>query len=165
MKRIILLIIGIILVILAIIFAFKYIYVPKGQEFDIKYTNLLKSNVNGSVEEQVVELTKHGLKTRTSFQKKDDAVDYIFDVVNDGTINAKLALDPIKLRMDMYMKSHIKYTIQYLDGIEVKKGDELLSGETKTLKVHIEYTSKADLATIDSQFYESEIYLMYLQNR
>ena len=63
------------------------------------------------------------------------------------------------------MKSHIKYTIQYLDGTEVKKGDELLSGETKTLKVHIEYTSKADLATIDSQFYESEIYLMYLQNR
>ena len=165
MKRIILLIVGVILVILGIVFFFKYIFVPGGQEFDIKYANLQKAHVNGSVEEQVVELTKHGLKTRTSFQKKDDSVDYTFDVINDGTINAKLAWDPIKLKKDMYFKSHISYSIKYTDGEDVKKGDELLSGETKTMKVHIEYTSKADLATIDSQFYESDIYLLYLQNR
>ena len=165
MKRLILLIIGVILIILGIVFVIKYVYVPKGQEFDIKYTNLQRANVNGSVDEQKVELTKHGLTTRTSFQKKDDAVDYSFDVINDGTINAKLAWDPIKLKKDMYFKSHIKYTITYQDGTPLKKGDELLAGETKLIKVHIEYTSNADLATIDSQFYESEIYLLYLQNR
>ena len=165
MKKLIILIIGVILIIAAIVLVYKFIYVPKGQEFDIKYTNLQRSNVNGGVEEQKVELTKHGLITRTSFQKTGDSVDYKFDVVNDGTINAKLGWDPIKLKSDMYFKGHITYIIKYEDGEEVKKGDELKSGETKTLSVHIEYKNKADLATIDSQFYESDIYLLYLQNR
>ena len=165
MKRLILLIIGIILIILGIVFWFKFIFVPKGQEYDIKYTNLQRAKVNGAVEEQKVELTKHGLITRTSFQKTGDAVDYTFDIINDGTINAKLAMDPIKLKSDMYFKNHIVYNIQYFNGDEIKKGDELKSGETKTICVHIEYKNKADLATIDSQFYESEIYLLFLQNR
>ena len=165
MKRLIMLIIIIILFIIAGVFAFKYIYVPKGEEFDLKYTNLRKYNTNGTVEEQKVELTKHGLETRTSFQKTGDSVDYTFDVINDGTINAKLAFDPIKLKSDMYFKGHIIYTINYLNGDELKKGDELNAGDTKTFKVHIEYKNNADLATIDSQFYESNIYLLYLQNR
>ena len=165
MKRLILLIIGVLLIIAGIVVWFKYVYVPKGQEFDIKYTNLQRANTHGGVEEQKVELTKHGLATRTSFLKTGDSVDYKFDVVNDGTINAKLVWDPIKLKSDMYFKGHILYSIQYDDGTDVKKGDELISGETKTMQVHIEYRNKADLATIDSQFYESDIYLMYLQNR
>ena len=165
MKRLILLIIAVILIVLGIVFWYKYIFVPKGQEFDIKYTNLSRSYVNGGVEEQKVDLTEHGLATRTSFQKTGDSVDYTFDVINDGTIKAKLAWDPIKLKSDMYFKGHIIYTIQYIDGKDIKKGDELNPGETKTLKVHIEYKNKADLATIDSQFYESDIYLLYLQNR
>lgn len=165
MKRLILLIVGIILIILGIVFWFKFIYVPKGQEYDIKFTNLQRAKINGGVEEQKVELTKNGLITRTSFQKTGDSVDYTFDVINDGSINAKLALDPIKFKSDMYFKKHIVYTIQYWDGNEIKKGDELKAGETKTLRVHIEYKNKADLATIDSQFYESDICLLYLQNR
>ena len=165
MKKIVFLVIGVILIIIGIIFAYKYIYVPNGQEFDIKYTNLLRSNVKGSVEESKVELTKHGLATRTTFTKSGDAVDYSFDVINDGTINAKLFTNPIKLKKDMYFKKHIIYTIKYSDGNDVKKGDELKTGETKTIKVHIEYKQSSDFATMDSQFYESEIYLPYFQNR
>ena len=165
MKRLILLIIGIIIIIFGLYLAYKYVYVPKGQEFDIKYTHLSKINTNGTVEEQKAELTEHGLVTRTSFTKTGDYVDYSFEVMNDGTIKAKLACDPIKLKSDMYFKGHITYTLTYEDGTDVKKGDELNPGETKTMKVHIEYKNKADLATIDSQFYESDIYLLYLQNR
>ena len=165
MKRLILLIIGLILLIIIGVLCFKYVYVPKGQEFDIKFTNLQKTKKSNTTEEEKAELTSNGLETRTSFQKAGDSVDYTFDVINDGTIKAKLGFDPIKLKSDMYFKKHINYTITFIDGSEVKKGDELNPGETKTFKVHIEYTNKADLATIDSQFYESSIYLMYLQNR
>lgn len=165
MKKIILLVVGVILLILALIFAYKYIYVPKGEEFDLKYTNLQRTEKSNTTEEEKVELTKHGLSTRTSFQKKGDSVDYTFDVVNDGTIDAMLKANPIKLKMDMYFKNHIHYSITYGDGSEIKKGDILKSGETKTFKVRIMYENNADLATIDSQFYESEIYLLYLQNR
>ena len=165
MKRLILLIIGVILIISGIVLWYKFIYVPKGQEFDIKYAHLQRFNIDGKIDEQKVELTEHGLITRTSFSKTGDYIEYSFDVINDGTINAKLGWDPIKLKSDMYFKGHIIYTITYEDGTEVKKGDELNSGETKTIKVHIEYKNKADIATIDSQFYESDIYLLYLQNR
>lgn len=165
MKRLLILALGVIFIIMLIIGWFRFIHVPKGQEFDIKYSNLRRSNVNGNIEEQKVDLTSHGLATRTSFTKTGDAVDYSFDVINDGTINAKLGWDPIKLKSDMYFKKHFTYIIKYSDGNDVKKGDELKSGETKTFNVHIEYKNKADLATIDSQFYESDIYLLYLQNR
>ena len=165
MKRLIFLIIGGILIIIAGVLAYMYVYVPKGEEFDLKFTNLQRFNKSNTTEEEKAELTDHGLSTRTSFQKAGDSIDYTFDVINDGTIDAKLGFDPIKLKSDMYFKKHIKYSITYNNGSEVKKGDEIKAGETKTFKVHIEYSSKADLATIDSQFFESNIYLLYLQNR
>lgn len=165
MKRLIILIILGLIVIYALIFAFKYIYVPKGQEFDIKYTNLQKTGKVGGASEEVAELTEHGFKTRSNFQKSGDALEYTFDVVNDGTINAKLKMNPIYLKADMYLKKHIKYQITYANGDEVKSGDELNAGETKTLKVKFVYENDADLATVDSQFYETDVYLMYLQNR
>ena len=66
--------------------------------------------------------------------------------------------------MDMYFKKHITYTITTLDNQPLKKGDVIKSGETKTYKVTIRYSSP-DAETLDSQFYESDIYLMYLQER
>ena len=164
MKKKILIIIGVILLIIGIVFIYKYIYVPKGQEFDIKFTNLIRVNVKGGVDEEKVELTKHGLLTRTKFATSKDSIDYSFDIINDGTIKGKLAFNPIKLKSDMYFKKNITYTINYNDGKEIKKGDEINPGETKTVKVHIEYKN-AEISTMDSQFYESEIYFMYLQNR
>ena len=165
MKKIIILVILGLIVIYALIFSFKYIYVPKGQEFDIKYTNLQRTGKVGGAQEEKAELTDHGFETRSNFQKSGDALEYTFDVVNDGTINAKLKMDPIYLKADMYLKKHIKYQITYTDGTEVKKNDELNAGETKTMKVKFTYENDADLATVDSQFYETNVYLLYLQNR
>ena len=164
-KKIIALSILSVILVFAAVWIFKYVYVPSGQTFNIIYTNLIKKDVKGNAVDELAELTNNGFKTRTVFTKAKDGVEYLFDVVNDGTIDAKLKFAPIYLKLDQYTKKHIEYKITYADGKEIKKGDELKSGETKTIKVSITYLHNADFATQNSQFYESNTYLMYLQNR
>lgn len=165
MKRLIILIVFIVLLIGIGVFWFIFIRVPKGEEFDIKFTNLQKIAVNGGTTEEKIELKDNCFSTRTSFVKKGDSVEYTFDAINDGTINAKLFLDPIYLKADMYFKKHIAYSITYQNGDKVQKGDELKVGETKVFKVRLSYENNADIATVDSQFFESKVCLLYLQNR
>ncbi len=165
MKKIIGLAILIVVVVLVLVCLFLYVYVPKGQEWDIKYTNLQRINAEGNVRAEKAELTKHGLMTRTNFSTNGDSIEYTFDIINDGTIDAKLKFNPFNLKFDYYFKKHIKYSAKYLDGTDIKKGDIIKAGETKTIKVTIIYDNESGLASIDSQFYESELYLMFLQKR
>lgn len=165
MKRIVGLGILVILVITSLVIVFKYVYVPKGQEFDLKFINLERTGIKGTPDTQKAEFRWLGLYTRTSFTRSNEAVEYTFDVVNDGTINAKLKYDPIYLKFDKYFKKHISYKITYKDGSEVKKGDMINAGETKTFIVTITYKNPAELSTLDSQFYESRVLLLYLQDR
>ena len=108
------------------------------------------------------EIRSYGLYTRTNFNVSGDKLYYTFKVTNDGTLDAKLKYDPIYVKTDMYFKKHIKYRISYLDDEQIKAGDELKSGESKTIKVSIEYTS-TDTPTQNSQFYESLAWLVYVR--
>ena len=162
MKKFIWLAILLFVVVKAIGFYFENIYVPSGEEFDIKYTNLRKMDPVGMPEEEKYEFTDHGIFTRTNFVKQDDKVGYIFDVVNDGTLDAKLKYAPLNLSSDYYFKKHIKYELKYENGDLVLKDDEIKSGETKTIILTITY-NRADAQTKDSQFYESNTYFWYIR--
>jgi len=162
MKKYIGIAISVIIVIYIGIFYYNNFYVPDGEEFDIKYTNLRVMESVGDPTEEKHELTDHGLYTRTNFIKNGDKVEYMFDVINDGTLDAILKYDPIQLSTDYYFKKHITYKMIYTDGTPVRKDDELNSGETKTIIVTIEY-SVADFASRDSQFYESNSYLWFVR--
>ena len=153
------------LVVYGCVYYFKYIYVPSGEEFDLKYSNLVSMDLVGDAQEQKVEFTNHGLYTRTKFLKSGDTVEYHFDIINDGTITAELKRDPIYLKLDQYTKKHIEYLITYLDGSKIKKGDIINPGETKSFKVKITYLRDSDFADINSTFYESNTYLMFMQKR
>ena len=139
-----------------------FMYVPKGEEFDIKFLNIDTLKVEGSPKQEKVEFTKHGLYTRTRFTRNGEELYYKFDVMNDGTLDAVLKYDPIYTKTDMYFKKHISYKITYLDDSEVKAGDILKTGETKTFKVVIKY-SESDSPTQNSEFYESSSWLIYVR--
>ena len=139
-----------------------FMYVPNGEEFDIKFLNIDTLKVEGSPKQEKVEFTKHGLYTRTRFTRDGEELYYKFDVMNDGTLDAALKYDPIYTKSDMYFKKHISYKITYLDDSEVKAGDILKTGETKTFKVVIKY-SKSDSPTQNSEFYESSSWLIYVR--
>ena len=142
---------------------FTFKYVPKGEEFDLQYTNLELLSSTGSPKEEKYEFRKYGFYTRTFFNVNGEELIYKFDIRNDGTLDAKLKYDPIFLRTDMYFKKHVKYTISYLDDTDVKAGDVIKEGEVKTFKVKIHY-STAEAVTQNSQFYESYVGLIFVRN-
>ena len=139
-----------------------FVYVPKGEEFDIKFLNIDNIKVEGEPKQEKAEFTKNGFYTRTKFVTSDEELYYKFDVMNDGTLDAVLKFNPIFTKTDMYFKKHIKYKITYIDDSEVKAGDTLNAGETKTFKVAIKYT-KSDSPTQNSEFYESNVLLVYVR--
>ena len=141
---------------------FTFKYVPKGEVFDIRYENVELISYKGHPETEKAEISNHGLYTRTNFTTNKEEVVYKFTATNDGTLEAKLKYNPIYLRTDMYFKKHVSYHISYLDDSEIKKGDTLNPGETKTFKVTISYSS-SDLVTQNSQFYESLVWLVYVR--
>ena len=154
-----------VLVLFGAIYYFNYIYVPKGEEFDLKYTNLGVAGTVGDIQEEKKEFTGHGLYTRTKFLRAGDAIEYTFDIINDGTITAVLKRDPMYLKLDQYTKKHIEYSILYSNGDKIKKGDTIEVGETKSFKVRLTYKNSPEFESIDSDFYESNTYLMYVQQR
>lgn len=165
MKKKILIVLLIILVILVGLGVYKYIYVPKGEIYDIKYLNLKKSSVVGNAEEEKGELNDYGLHTRVKFLNIKDAITYTFEIVNDGTIEGKLAMDPIISGTDKYFKKHIYYELTDMSGNHITKGDIIKPGETKKVKFTVQYQSSPDIATRDSDCFETSIYFLYLESR
>lgn len=151
----------VIVVFVSLWYYFTFKYVPKGETFDIKYSDVELLASKGTPEQEKAEIRNHGLYTRTNFTKNKEELTYTFTATNDGTLDAVLKYKPLYLRTDMYFKKHVYYRISYLDDGEVQKGDTLAPGETKTFKVTIKY-SNSEFVTQNSQFYESLVWLVYV---
>ena len=164
MKKIIGLIIGGILLLAIGIIYFKYIYVPKGMNFRIIYQDL-KKELKGTTKEVVGELTDNGLHTRVNFQKVNDSITYTFEILNDGTIPAKLYREPYIIGKDNITKNYISRYLTYKDGSDIKKGDELKPGEKVTVEYKIIYSEEELQTSPDGNHFEVTIFFPYLQNR
>lgn len=67
-----------------------------------------------------------------------DFYEFTVDVVNAGTLNAKLSnitLGGLTDAADVYTN----YTVTYSDGSTIKQGDTIAAGATKTLRVRVEF--------------------------
>ena len=164
MKKVLKIVIPLILVALCLVGYYKFIYVPAGETFRIKYENL-KRDYKGQVKEVKTGFVKNGFHTRVVFQKVGELIDYTFDVTNDGTIPAKLAMNPIYFGKDNWFKKYMFATFTYADDTEVKKGDVINPGETKTFKYHISYYEEGDMADKEGFHFETTVFLLYVQNR
>ena len=164
MKKIISITISAIILLIIGFIIYKYVYVPKGEVYRIKYEDL-KKEFKGQSDEAIGELTSTGLHTRTSFQKKGDTVIYTFDILNDGTIEAKLVHDPIILGRDNITKTYFTRYLNYKDGELIKKGDIIKPGEKVTIEYKIEYTDQELFSSADGNHFEVSILFPYLQNR
>ncbi len=78
-----------------------------------------------------------------------DKVTYTVDLVNEGTINAKI--DKIeKTTLTEEQQKYLTFKVTYKDGAEVREGDILSKGERKNLIITIEFIkdlTKEDLPT------------------
>lgn len=71
--------------------------------------------------------------------KPGDFYEFIVDVKNAGSINAKLSALPTLSGVSAAQDVYTNYTVTYKDGTAIKADDKLASGETKTLKVKVEF--------------------------
>ncbi len=84
-----------------------------------------------------------------SLSTPGDRVTYTVDLVNEGTINAKI--DKIeKTELTEEQQKYLTFKVAYTNGLEVSEGDILSKGETRNLTITIEFIkdlTKEDLPT------------------
>ena len=96
-----------------------------------------------------------------SLSTPGDKVTYTVDLVNEGTINAKI--DKIeKTELTSEQQKYLTFKVTDKDGKEVSEGDVLSAGETRSLTITIEFIK--DLAKEDLPTSTSTISLSYKLN-
>lgn len=125
-------------------------------KWSIYFKNLSDANLKGST----IEVSKPNIQNNsTSISDFDiqfingmDGVSYTFDVINDGSLDAKISSivipKPICIGIgeDSYEDSnlicnHLTYTLTYIDGSKIQPGDTLDKGQTKSFILNLEYSS------------------------
>ena len=79
--------------------------------------------------------------------------EFTVDVVNDGTINAKIGGIEILPQLTNEQKKYFEYKVIYSDGIEIKLNDALNAGDTETLLIRFKYLENDD----DSVYPEEDV--------
>ena len=133
----------------------------EGANWDIHFENL-SSTYGGELTYTNPTLTLTSLSNFTiNFEVTGDYVSYIFDVVNDGDIPAKLSTYTLKVPSCSasggvnpsvngcnYINNFLIQTAAYMDGTPLKAGDYLAPGEKKRIKYTVSYKPNR---TVESQ--------------
>ncbi len=120
----------------------------------VKFSNLTNATLTGTAQEITAPtITTNDTKIgdySVSLTKPGDSVSYTFDVVNEGTFDAKVSSVTIptptctgtgdNATVDgNNVCNNISYTLTYSDGTSVQESDTLNSNETKTMKLTLKY--------------------------
>ena len=124
-------------------------------KWSVRFDNLRDTALIGTAKE----ITKPSIQNNStaiatydvSFMKPNDGVTYVFDVVNDGDLDAVLSSytvgNPIctgsvattRISDETLVCNNITYKISYQDGSQIGIGDILNVGDRKTMKVTLEF--------------------------
>ena len=97
-------------------------------------------------QEPTIDTDKTTVSSKVTFNNPGDEYIFNIDTVNDGTLHAQIDLiETTDIPEELQNIAYIK--LEYLDGTEVKVGDVLMAGSTKTLKVITGY--KEDITEED----------------
>jgi hypothetical protein len=165
MKKILKFLVLIFILVGFVVVYYLYIYVPKGELYRLKYNNLKIANVTGNAKSEIAELDKNKLKINVNFGLLNDSITYTFDIVNDGTIPAKMVTDPFYFGLDYCTKKYINYNLTDDNDEKIVKGNIISPGETLHVKLAIKFIANPDISTQDSNYWNETIYFNYLENR
>ena len=135
--------------------------IKKGAALDIYFANLKTPSFSGNGKSTSATLSSTNIEFTIELSEPLDSVTYYFDVVNSGTINAKL--DSITYSgVTTASNKNIGTTFTYSDGTEIKEGDFLAAGVTRNLKLKIEYKDVDYIYSTDNKF-TIKVTLVYMQ--
>ncbi len=124
---------------------------PLAKEWDIHFENASSGMITGAAEEGHFALNTTNITLNGVILKMPgDSVTYTFDVVNDGSLDARIGNIDYKnpsfvgfgdtsVADEAIVKEAYQYVITYEDGTPLALSDDLKSGESRTLKLTISY--------------------------
>ena len=94
-----------------------------------------------------------------------DFYEFKIDVVNAGTLDAKLDGITILPNLTLQQTKYFYYTVTYEDGTSVDENDSLAAGVTETLLIHCEYLTQTDasLYPTDDMNFDFSVSMTYVQ--
>ncbi len=114
-------------------------------EWDVHFENLVVASLKNA--EGIIE---DGTKISLAMElgKPDDVYTFMVDVTNGGTIDA--SLESFEVTLPEKLSEYMDYSFTYSDESEIKIGDELPSGESKSLKFILKFKDDQDLTELFS---------------
>lgn len=136
----------------------------KGKDWLIKFDNLSTPTLTGAAKvigEPII--TNSNITLDVSFERANDSVVYTFDVLNSGSIDAKLSTEPIVTGIPTNELENVTYTITYNDGSKININDELNAGQRRKIKISILFTGKSLSEDIEGRELDISTTLLYVQ--
>lgn len=137
-------------------------------KWDVHFSNL---NIEyGSVSDELVNEHAKIVDERSTYITYDvklphnrDYYEFTVDVVNDGNLDALIG-SVILSGYDEDAQKSISYNVTYVDTNEdVKMDDELLKGETRKIRVHIENIYELEQTDLGEATYALSLAIQYVQ--
>lgn len=131
-------------------------YIPISlAKWSIHFQNLSNANLKGTA----LEVTKPTLQNNSTsisnfdvkFMNVNDGVTYTFEVINDGSLDAKISSIVISKPICKgaietsyeylgLICDNFNYSLTYIDGTEIQIGDSLDKGQSKSFVLNLEYS-------------------------
>lgn len=123
-------------------------------KWSVHFQNLSNANLKGTTLEVNKPTLKNNATSISDFEVKfmniNDGVNYTFDVINDGDLDAKISSIVIPKPVctstgdtayedSSLICDNLNYSLTYLDGTEIQIGDTLEKGQSKSLVLKLEY--------------------------
>jgi len=130
----------------------KFTYHIKHEKVDTSYMwNINFSNliVSEGSKQGKINLNNNAIDLDVVLSKEKEFYEFTIDINNKGTLDAKITKLDIKADNP---DNVLKYSITYLNGVSIDKGDILPSNSNKTIKIRVEYPSQKNKIYKSLQF-------------
>ena len=94
-----------------------------------------------------------------------DFYEFKVDVINEGTLDAKLDDIEVLPVLTQTQQNYFKYIVTYADGVPIEENDALNVGVTETLLIKVEYLTQTDtsLYPTDDVSFDFSVSMTYVQ--
>ena len=137
----------------------------KGANWSVHFdtTSLSEAAIVGSAEVVApATISVTNITLDVSLVQPKDSITYTFDVVNDGSLDAKLSAAPTLTGIDEALAKNVSFSLTYADNTAILANDELNVGDTKKLKLVVSMNDVEEVSAEDATLNLSAT-LLYVQ--
>jgi hypothetical protein len=131
------------------------------QKWLVNFTNISNATIVGNAKEKASPvLNATNIALNVELTSPGDSISYVFDVSNDGNLDAKLSSLPTITGIPETIKDSLNVNITYADGTALAVDDALDNGTSKKMKITISYKENTQMT---AQTVDISSTLLYIQ--